>query len=116
VDGHEAVREGLRVLLARQGFEVCGEAAEAEQALKGVAASTPDVAVVGLNLPEDGSLNLIAELSRQGLPVVAYGEERILQRIGADRILQQIGEDRVREWLRKQEPAKPAKRRMPVAA
>jgi DNA-binding NarL/FixJ family response regulator len=81
VDGHEAVREGLRVLLAREGFEVCGEAADAGQALAGAADTSPNVAVVGLNLPEGESLSLIAELSQRGLPVVAYCAERNWRRI-----------------------------------
>lgn len=72
VDGHPAIREGLKTILAKEGFKVCGDAADHEQALKGVASTSPDIVVVGLNLEEQKSMHLIAELTRRGLPVVAY--------------------------------------------
>lgn len=45
-DDHEVVREALRSLLEREGFEVVGEAADGARAVKLCARLAPDVAVL----------------------------------------------------------------------
>src|SRR4051812_49226501 len=55
LDDHEVVRRGVRELLeAEDDIEVVGEAGTAEEALGRIPATTPDVAVLDVRLP-DGS-------------------------------------------------------------
>ena len=54
-DDHEVVREGLRVLIARQeGMSVVGEAGTMAEAVEAAARSKPDVVIMDVRLP-DGS-------------------------------------------------------------
>ncbi|MBZ5532654.1 MAG: response regulator transcription factor [Acidobacteriia bacterium] len=50
-DDHEIVRQGLRVLLEREGFEVVGEAADGREAIKLCEAHHPEVAILDLSMP-----------------------------------------------------------------
>ena len=55
LDDHEVVRSGVRALLeSSDGIEVAGEAATATEALARVGPTTPDVAILDVQLP-DGS-------------------------------------------------------------
>ena len=55
VDDEPVVRRGLRLLFgAKPGLEVCGEAGSEQDALEGISASHPDLAVVDLSLKEGG--------------------------------------------------------------
>ncbi|WP_297732819.1 response regulator transcription factor [Nocardioides sp.] len=54
LDDHDVVREGLRFMLERHGFEVVGESATAAEATARIPALHPDVAVLDARLP-DGS-------------------------------------------------------------
>jgi YesN/AraC family two-component response regulator len=53
VDDHEIVREGIRTLLAktRTDWEVCGEAANANDALEAVKRLKPDVVILDITMP-----------------------------------------------------------------
>src|SRR5690348_13740744 len=63
VDDHPSVREGLRVLLHREGgFTVCGEAGTIPEAIKMIGEECPDVAIVDISLGNDTSLELIRRL------------------------------------------------------
>ena len=54
-DDHEVVREGLRVLIARQeGMSVVGEAGTVAEAIDAAVRSKPDVVIMDVRLP-DGS-------------------------------------------------------------
>src|SRR2546426_318819 len=50
-DDHEIVRQGLRLLLQRKGFEVNGEAANGQEAIRLAAENCPDVAVLDYGMP-----------------------------------------------------------------
>src|SRR5947208_7567628 len=50
-DDHEIVRQGLRLLLQREGFEVIGEAANGQEAIRLAAEACPDVAVLDYGMP-----------------------------------------------------------------
>src|SRR6184192_3973826 len=50
-DDHEIVRQGLRLLLQREGFEVIGEAANGQEAIRVARESCPDVAVLDYAMP-----------------------------------------------------------------
>src|SRR5690349_2921261 len=62
LDDHEIVRRGLRDLFESHGFEVVGEAANAEQALQRVPATHPDVAVLDVRLPDGSGVEVCREL------------------------------------------------------
>ena len=52
VDDHEIVRQGLASLLQGvEGFEVCGQAASGEDAIREADRSTPDIVIMDLRLP-----------------------------------------------------------------
>jgi two-component system response regulator NreC len=50
-DDHEIVRQGLRVLLEREGFQVVGEASDGHDAVKLCDANHPEVAILDLSMP-----------------------------------------------------------------
>ena len=63
VDDHPLVREGLTNLIDRQpNLVVCGEAEDASSALRDIAATEPDVAIVDLSLKDVSGLELIKSL------------------------------------------------------
>ena len=63
VDDHEVVRRGVRDLLeAEDDFEVVGEAGTVEEALHRVPATSPDVAVLDVRLPDGNGIELCREL------------------------------------------------------
>ena len=60
VDDHPAVREALALRISRQpDLEVCGEAADIADALRLVADTQPDVAVVDISLKTGNGIDLI---------------------------------------------------------
>jgi DNA-binding NarL/FixJ family response regulator len=50
-DDHEIVRQGLRVLLEREGFQVVGDASDGHEAVKLCEANHPEVAILDLSMP-----------------------------------------------------------------
>ncbi len=63
VDDHPAVREALALRIAAQpDLEVCGEAADANEALRLAATLDPDVAVIDIGLKIGNGLDLIKRL------------------------------------------------------
>ena len=63
VDDHSVVREGLRAFLRLQeGIEVVGEAASADEAVSVAAASSPDVVLLDLVMPEGDGIGAIRRL------------------------------------------------------
>jgi two-component system response regulator NreC len=61
-DDHAMVRQGLRLLLEREGLRVLGEAATAREAMATTAALHPSVLVLDLHMPGGSSLEAIASL------------------------------------------------------
>src|SRR3954462_7195162 len=74
VDDHEALREGLEVMLSHSGHEVVGVAGNVAAALDLVAVSEPDIAIVDIRLPDGSGIELTRELlaQRPELGVVLY--------------------------------------------
>src|SRR5688500_14422510 len=88
VDDHPIVRERLGELIAQEpDLEVCGEAEDANAALKGIGAARPDVAVVDITLKDTYGIELIKNLKERcpNVPVLVlsmhdeslYGERAI---------------------------------------
>jgi two-component system, NarL family, response regulator NreC len=62
-DDHALVRSGLcRLLESEQSFEVVGEAADAEQAIAGVAELQPDVLLLDVVMPGRGGIDALVDL------------------------------------------------------
>ena len=59
-DDSVLLREGVARLLVEAGFEVVGQAADADGLLEQVEASEPDVAIVDIRMPPDGDGGLRA--------------------------------------------------------
>jgi DNA-binding NarL/FixJ family response regulator len=63
VDDHPAVRQALAMLIGQQSdLEVCGEAADLSDALRLVADSQPDVAVIDISLKTGCGIDLIQRI------------------------------------------------------
>jgi DNA-binding NarL/FixJ family response regulator len=66
VDDHPLVREWLTNLINQQAdLEVCGEAENAADALRGIAATRPNLAVIDITLNAASGLELIKDISIQ---------------------------------------------------
>jgi DNA-binding NarL/FixJ family response regulator len=74
VDDHEALREGLEVMLAQGGNEVVGVAGNVAAALDLVVVSDPDIAIVDIRLPDGSGIALTRELlaRKPDLGVILY--------------------------------------------
>jgi len=68
VEDHPLVRDGLRVLLAQSGIEVCGEAESRAEALAVLQSTAPDLVMVDLTLWGESGLDLIRDLPKGGTP------------------------------------------------
>ncbi len=69
VDDHELVRAGFRMILeGEDGFQVMGEAGDAESGLRMIKQLKPDVALVDVHLPGCSGLELTERLHRADSP------------------------------------------------
>jgi DNA-binding NarL/FixJ family response regulator len=85
VEQHEALRDGLAVLLERRGFSVLGCAPTAAGGEEVISERHPDVAVVGVDLPDERGTELVRRLNGQvnGTKFVIYTGLRDPDLLGA---------------------------------
>ena len=62
IEDHQALREGLELLLDREGLVVVGTAGTAREGRDLVERLNPDVSVIDIRLGEDSGIKLTAEL------------------------------------------------------
>src|SRR5262249_8248004 len=63
VDDHPLFRDGLRQLIDREpGLSVCGEATDAEEAMRLVVETKPDLVIVDISLGNQSGIDLIKNL------------------------------------------------------
>ena len=62
IEDHQALREGLELLLGREGFEVLGTAGNASEGKELVERLEPDVALVDIRRGEESGIELTAQL------------------------------------------------------
>jgi len=67
VEHHEALRDGLAVLLERRGFDVIGCATTAARGEQVIREREPDMAVVGVDLPDERGTELVRRISGNGI-------------------------------------------------
>ncbi len=75
VDDHPLVRQGLsQVINSEADMEICGEAEDAPQAMKGVGPADPDVIIVDISLRGNNGLELIKNLKaiHENIPVLVF--------------------------------------------
>ena len=63
-DDHPVVRQGLKFLLAREGFSVVAEAVDGRDALRQAEAARPEVAVLDLAMPHLNGLDAAREIMK----------------------------------------------------
>ncbi len=66
VEQHEALRDGLAVLLERRGFDVVGCATTAARGEEVIRERQPDLAVVGVDLPDERGTELVRRINGDG--------------------------------------------------
>jgi two-component system response regulator NreC len=64
VDDHVLVRQGLKSLLEREGFQVVAEASDGQEALGHVASFHPDIVIMDISMPTLNGLNATRKMSR----------------------------------------------------
>jgi len=64
-DDHAIVRQGLRVLLEKEGFSVVGECADGREAANACETLHPDVAVLDLSMPNLNGIDAAREITRR---------------------------------------------------
>jgi DNA-binding NarL/FixJ family response regulator len=70
VEDHRDMRESLRKLLEYEGdLEVCGDASSIHKALEGIQSTSPDLALVDLELGQHTGMDLIAQLKQNSIKV-----------------------------------------------
>ena len=85
-DDHPIVREGLRDILGRGGrFEIVGEAADGEEALRIVRETQPDVLLLDIEMPRMSGLDVAEALQKEDarvaiLILTMYHQESIFNR------------------------------------
>ena len=62
IEDHQALREGLELLLDREGIEVVGTAGTASEGRELIERLEPDVALVDIRLGEESGIDLTAQL------------------------------------------------------
>src|SRR6185312_3016346 len=80
IEDHQALREGLELLLARDGIEVLGTAGNATDGRELVERLAPDVSLIDIRLGEDSGIELTAQL------IDADPERRIVLYTGSNEI------------------------------
>jgi two-component system response regulator NreC len=66
-DDHVLVRQSLRSLLEREGFQVVGEASDGHEAIRQIASLSPEIAVMDVSMPILNGLNAAREIVRSSL-------------------------------------------------
>jgi len=64
VDDHDLVRQGLKALLEKQGFQVVCEASNGQEALRLAAKDKPDVAIMDISMPIMNGVDAAREMTK----------------------------------------------------
>ena len=117
-DERPARRFLVNLLKTLQGVELVAEAATGEEAIAAIESSKPDLALLDLQMPELGGLDVVRRLDADALPLVAFvtafedfaieafelnAIDYLLKPVEADRL--QATLDRARARLRRPEPS-----------
>jgi DNA-binding NarL/FixJ family response regulator len=64
VDDHALIRQGIKVLLEKQGFQVVCEASDGQEALRFVQHTQPEIAIVDISMPILNGIDTARELKK----------------------------------------------------
>lgn len=69
-DDHEVVRQGVRamILRSRPQWEICGDAANGDEALQAIQSLKPDVAILDITMPGMSGLEVAYEVTQRHIP------------------------------------------------
>jgi len=106
VDDEDLARQRLRTLLSRRSdFEIVGECATGEEAVRAIRAMRPDLVLLDVQMPELDGFDVISEIGAQNMPAVIFAtafDEYALDAfdVGAvDYLLKPVDEDRFNRTL-----------------
>jgi len=63
-DNHALVRQGLKALLEREGFQVAGEASDGQELIRLVANVRPEIAILDISMPILNGIDAARELQK----------------------------------------------------
>jgi two-component system response regulator NreC len=63
-DDHALIRQGLKALLEKQGFQVVSETSDGQEALRSVEKTQPDVAIMDISMPVLNGVDAARELKK----------------------------------------------------
>jgi two-component system response regulator NreC len=63
-DDHALIRQGLKTLLEKQGYQVVGEASDGQEAIRAVEKTQPDVAIIDISMPVLNGVDAAREMKR----------------------------------------------------
>ena len=63
-DDHALVRQGLKALLEREGFQVVGEASDGQELIRLVANVRPEIAILDVSMPILNGIDAARELQK----------------------------------------------------
>jgi two-component system response regulator NreC len=63
-DNHALVRQGLKALLEREGFQVVGEASDGQEAVRLVASVRPEITILDISMPILNGIDAARELQK----------------------------------------------------
>src|SRR5216683_5553431 len=63
-DDHALIRQGLKALHEKQGFQVVGEASDGQETLRSVEKTQPDVAIIDINMPVLNGVDAARQLKK----------------------------------------------------
>jgi DNA-binding NarL/FixJ family response regulator len=93
VEDHPVFRDGLvRLLDAKHGLEVCGQAGDYATALAGIKRCKPDIALVDFELPDKSGLELIKKLRALKVAVKLLVVSMYDEALYAERVLRASGD------------------------
>lgn len=76
VDDHDAFRASAGRLLAAEGYDVVGEAADGEQAIAAARELSPDVVLLDVQMPGLDGFAVAGRLLQQGAPMIVLTSSR----------------------------------------
>jgi DNA-binding NarL/FixJ family response regulator len=111
VDDHPMTRHGLAVMISREpDLTVCGEAADAQQALAAIDPLQPDLVLADITMPGKSGLEFIKDMAalHPGVAVLVISmheetiyAERVLRAGGRGYVMKSEGGEKVLEAIRK---------------
>jgi two-component system, NarL family, response regulator NreC len=63
-DDHALIRQGLKALLEKQGFQIVCEASDGQETIRSVATTQPDVAIMDISMPVLNGVDAARELRK----------------------------------------------------